>query len=335
MSDPSKKELLIKISPSIVIFTFIFAASIWLATQIKDIIFMTFVAYIISVGLNKGIDKLEKLKLPRVLGVIIVYLVFLLFISMFLAFVFPPLIKELSNLLISLELPAVFQSELQNFEINFNSVKGLLDTFGTSVGTAVGIISSTFSGAFIAITTMVISLYFSLGRPKLIEGITSLVKKNRVDEVEDFVKEINTQLGNWIRGEIILMLVIGVMTFIGLISFKIPYALPLAIIAGTLEIVPNIGPILSAVPAIIVAFIAMGWPAAAGVAILYIVIQQLENNLIVPKVMRSSVDVNPLVSILGILIGAKVFGVIGALLAVPIFIVARTVYGSWIKHLRD
>ncbi len=335
MSDTSKQELTVKISPSIVIFTFLFIAGIWLAMQIKAIIFMAFIAYIISVGLNKGIDRLEqKLKLHRVFGVLLVYILFIALLSLFIAFIFPPLIKEMTVLLASIQLPTIFQDEFKNFEINLGSIKGLFDTFGTSLTAAFTIISSTFSGAFVAITTMVISLYFSLEKPKVIDGLANFFSKSRVGEIKEFFHEIDNQLGNWIRGEMILMTIIGLMTFLGLIALKIPYALPLAIIAGLLEIVPNIGPIFSAVPAIAVAFLTFGWPVALAVTVLYIVIQQLENNLIVPKIMRSSVNINPLVSILGILIGAKLFGVIGALLAVPIFIVCRTIFITWKKYIK-
>lgn len=296
---------------------------------------MVFIAYIISVGLNKGIDRLEnKLKMKRLFGALIVYSLFVATLSLFIAFIFPPLVKEASNLLSSFQLPTVFQNEFQNFEVNFSSIKGLMDTFGTSINTAFVIISSTFSGALVAITTMVVSLYFSLEKTRLIEGFAGLVKKDRAEEIKAFFHELDNQLGNWIRGEFILMLVIGIMTFLGLIALKIPYALPLAIIAGILEIVPSIGPIFSAIPAIAVAFLAFGWPTAAAVTVLYIVIQQLENNLIVPKIMKTNVNINPLVSILGILIGAKIFGVIGALLAVPIFIFSRTIFTTWNKYLQ-
>jgi predicted PurR-regulated permease PerM len=335
MSDTSKQELTVKISPSIIIFTFLFIAGIWLAIQIKAIIFMAFIAYIISVGLNKGIDRLEnKLKTPRIVGVLIVYLLFIALLSLFIAFIFPPLIKELSILLTSLQLPTVFQNELKDFEVNFGSIKGLLDTFGTSITTAFTIISSTFSGAFVVITTMIISLYLSLERPNLINGLAGFFSKNKVEEIKEFLHELDNQLGNWIRGIVILMLILGSMTFLGLIAFKVPYALPLAMISGLSEIVPNIGPIVAAIPAIAIAFFAFGWPGAIAIAILYLVIQQLENNLIVPKVMKTNVNINPLVSILGILIGAKLFGVVGALLAVPIFIVFRTFFITWKKYVK-
>lgn len=334
-NNTAKNELLVKISPSIVIFTFLFVAGIWLAMQIKAIIFMTFIAYIISVGLNKGIDRLEnKFKLNRIFATLIVYAAFIAIISVFLAFILPPLLGEVSNLINNLQLPVVFQNGFQHFEVNFSSIKGLLDTFGTSITTAFNIISSTFSGALVAVTTMVLALYFSLEKPRLNQDVAKILNEKKVEESKNFLNEIDNQLGNWIRGEIILMSIIGLMTFFGLLALRVPYALPLAIIAGLMEIVPSIGPVFSAVPAITVAFLAFGWPVAAGTALLYLVVQQLENNLIVPKIMRTNVNINPLVSILGILIGAKIFGVVGALLAVPIFIVARTVFHNWKKFLK-
>lgn len=334
-SKTQNQELLIKISPSIIIFLFLFVAGIWLAMQIKAIIFMTFIAYIISVGLNKGIDKLEKrFALNRVFGVLILYSLFLLVLSIFLAFILPPLIRESSVFLKNVQVPESVATQVENFEVNFDSIRGILDALGTSVTTALNIISSTFSGAFVAITTIVIAIYFSLEKPRLIKDIAKVLDKGRENALKSFFNELDNQLGNWIAGEIILMTIIGVMTFLGLTIIGIPYALPLAIIAGLLEIVPNIGPIFSAVPAVIIAFLTFGWPAAVATMVLYLVVQQLENNLIVPKIMKTSVDINPLVSILGILIGGKVFGIVGALLAVPIFIVVRTTFATWKKYLK-
>lgn len=332
----NKQEISVKISPSIIVFTFLFVAGIWLAMQIQAIIFMTFIAYIISVGLNRGIDKLEKsFGLNRILGVLILYSAFVLVLSIFLAFIFPPLIKELSTLLQNMQMPMAFATQLENFEIDFASVKSLLETFGASINTALTVIGSTFSGAFVAITTMVISIYFSLEKSKLIKDLADLFDRGREEAIKSFFHEVDNQLGNWIRGQIILMTIIGLTTFVGLTLIKVPYALPLAIIAGLLEIVPNIGPIFSAVPAVIIAYLALGWPAAVAAGILYLVIQQAENSIIVPKIMKANVNINPLVSILGILIGGKVFGVVGALLAVPIFIVFRTIYTTWQKYLKN
>ena len=128
------------------------------------------------------------------------------------------------------------------------------------------------------------------------------------------------------------MLIVGAITFVGVMILGVPYPLPLALLAGLLEVIPNVGPTVSAIPAIILAAINLGWPATIATLVLYIVIQQLENNLIVPRVMKKNVDVNGLTSILCILIGGSLFGVVGALLAVPLFIVLRTIFEVWRKY---
>jgi predicted PurR-regulated permease PerM len=128
------------------------------------------------------------------------------------------------------------------------------------------------------------------------------------------------------------MITIGVITYIGLSLLSIPYAIPLALAAGLLEILPNLGPTLAAVPAVAIAYFTTG-PAMAGFIVLfYTIVQQLENNLIVPKIMKDNVDVNPLTTILVILIGFKVGSVLGALLAVPFYILVRSIYSLWLRE---
>ena len=117
------------------------------------------------------------------------------------------------------------------------------------------------------------------------------------------------------------------MTYIGLALLHIEFALPLAIIAGILEIVPMIGPIISAVPAVLLA-LAISPVLALSVAVLYIIVQQIENNIFVPIVMKRSVGLSPLVTILSLLIGARLDGIGGAVVSVPIVLVFQVILAS-------
>ena len=127
------------------------------------------------------------------------------------------------------------------------------------------------------------------------------------------------------------MLSIAVLTYIGLTIIGVPYALPLAILAGLLEILPNIGPTIAAIPAIAIGYIT-GGPVIAGVVLLLsIVVQQLENSVLVPKIMRENANVNPLISIVAILTGFQLAGVMGALLAIPSYITIRAVYSVFFR----
>ena len=151
-------------------------------------------------------------------------------------------------------------------------------------------------------------------------------KKENIEAAKDFLDDLEKQLGGWVRGQIILMIVIALATYFGLMMLRIPFALPLAILAGLLEILPNLGPFISAVPGVMLAYFAYGLPMAGFTTLMYIVIQQLENNLIVPRIMSANAKVNPLISMLCVIIGFQLGNVIGGLLAIPVYIILRASY---------
>jgi predicted PurR-regulated permease PerM len=139
----------------------------------------------------------------------------------------------------------------------------------------------------------------------------------------EIVFHIETKLGNWIRAELLLMTAIGTMTYIGLVLLGIDTALPLALLAGMLEIIPSIGPIISAVPAVIIALVIHPLLGLSTIA-LYFLIQFLENNLLVPQIMQKTTGVNPLISLLGLMVGFRLGGTVGAVLAIPTILVIQT-----------
>lgn len=334
MPKPKKDELLVKISPSIVVFIFLFLVGIWFIEKIKNILFITFIAYIISVGLNKPICKIQnKFAWKRSTSSIFVYFIFTVIVGFFLALIVPPLVSEFSIMLSTFQLPPEIEMMFDTFELNLQDISRFTEQWGGSLSTAISVISSTFSGIFTVIMTLVISLYMSIEKGQVVRDFSWLTRDDKkIKQFKEAVHEINIQLGNWIRGEFTLMLIVGTMVFIGTALIGLPYPLPLALLAGMMEIIPNIGPTVSAIPAIFIALITLGWPGAIVTLALYILIQQLENNLIVPRIMQRNVNVSGLTVILGILIGGTIFGVAGALLAVPTIIVLRTVFETWVKY---
>ena len=166
-------------------------------------------------------------------------------------------------------------------------------------------------------TFMVILFYLIMERANLKYYLTFLFgESNQEKHAEIFVNKLEQKLGSWVRGELILMLIVGLMSYIGLMFLGIEFAIPLAFLAGLLEIVPNIGPTVATIPAILVA-LGHSPVLALAVTALYFLIQQLENNFIVPKVMSRAVGLSPLVVIISLLIGLKIAGLAGAILAVP------------------
>jgi len=334
MEKTQKKELLVKISPSIIVFIVLFFAAIWFVEKIKNILFITFVAYIISVGLNKPISSLQnKFHWKRSTSSVLVYALFVVIMGAFLALIIPPFAKEFSTMIGSFTLPPEIDKIFDTFELNLQDISQFTAQWSGSLTTAFNLISSTFSGVFTVIVTIVISLYISIEKGQMVKDFSWLTKNNKlIKQINEATSEIDIQLGNWIRGEATLMIIVGVLVFVGTALIGLPYPLPLALLAGVLEIVPNIGPTVAAIPAIIIALVTLGWPSAIATLVLYIVIQQFENNLIVPRVMQKNVNVSGLTVVLGILIGGSVFGVVGALLAIPMIIVIRTVFAAWLKY---
>jgi len=323
--NPNKHE--VEVSPKIVVFTFFFLLLALFIFWIKDILILLFLAFIIMVALRPNVDRLHhRLRIPRPLSIVIVYLLTISGLLLLVSLIIPPLVSEIYNVVKNLNLP-IWQEKILSLKFNLSEITGLIGQMGNSASFVLSLITSTFNGVFTAFTLIVLSFYLMLDRPYLHKKVLWVTKKEKyVSGTEYFLNSLEMQLGGWIRGQVILMLIIGVISYTGLTLLRIPYALPLAILAGLLEILPNLGPTVAAVPAIVIAFMALGPWMALATTFFYILVQQLENNLIVPKIMQKNADVNPLIAIVVILIGLKLGGVVGALLAVPIYITFRCSY---------
>jgi predicted PurR-regulated permease PerM len=169
-----------------------------------------------------------------------------------------------------------------------------------------------------------------LDYPNIKKMFLGLYNKGSEKRVAALIGEIEEKIGGWLRGQVFLMFIVGLASFVGLTLLQIDYALSLAVIAGFLEIVPLIGPIVSFIPAAIVAS-AKSPLAVLLVAVLYILIQQLESNLVIPKVMQKVVGFAPIVTLIAIMIGGKLFGVLGALLSLPTTLMGYLVIRSLLE----
>lgn len=314
----------IEISHRTIIFTVSFLAFLWLIYYIREIILQIFVALLIMTILNPTVTRLHtKLKMPRFLSVLVVY--FLVFGGLIAAFSFavPPFISQTTS----------FANNLPRYikELNIPNflTDGLSQEFASQLGNfpsqIIKITFSIFSNVLSVLSVFIFALYFLLSREMLDDNLDNIFNNKKVEQkVKIVIERLEIKLGGWARAQIILMIMVGLSTFIGLTLLGIPYALPLAIFAGFLEIIPNIGPFLASIPAVIVGF---GISPLTGVAVaaLYILIQNVENYIFVPKVMEKSAGVHPVITLLSLLIGFKVAGIVGAVLSVPIVITLQVI----------
>ncbi len=308
---------------------------------IKDILVLLFFAVIIASAVDLPVRRLDKLKIPRVISVLFVYLIAVGVIVGLLILFIPSLSQEIKAF--SEKFPSYanelyqkfqrLQSSSLQFEKIVRGTQEILGNVGESLKvSATTILSKTFDffGGLASIAiVIVVSFYLAVQK----NGIETLLKTLTPKKHEDYVlklwKRSQRKMGQWFQGQLFLALVVGVGVYLGLSLLNVRFALLLAIIAGLLELLPYIGPVLAAVPAIILAFF-QSPILALWVIILYLVVQQLENYLLVPLIMKKAVGLNPVVVIITLLIGGKLLGIIGVILAVP----AAAIFAEFFRDIK-
>src|SRR3989344_2892323 len=322
----------IEISHKTIIFTIFFLGLIWFVFFIKDIIFQIFVALLIMTILNPTVTRLKKNKIPRVASVLIVYFLVFGFLIAFFALLIPPLVEQSTNFAQSA--PRILQDLKIPIFVVEETTRQLTSQLSSLPAQILRISVSVFSNVVSIITVLFFALYFLLARDKIESQLSNFLKSEDVKKIDHLLTELEKGLGGWARGQLILMFMVGISTYIGLLILDIPFAVPIALLAGVLEIIPNIGPVLSAIPAVIVGF---GISPLTGIAVaaLGFLIQQVENYVFVPKVMEKSVGISPILTLLALLIGFRVAGIVGAILSVPITITGRVLLNEFVFSKRE
>lgn len=209
----------------------------------------------------------------------------------------------------------------QTFNFNLSPKKALLQNWGEDlgqIGQNVFLKIIDIFGGFVTFVFVLIMIFYLLLEVKAMKKIIQSVVPDKFQfYVIQLFSQVQNKISLWARGQLILCLTIGIVSYVGLLILGVKYALLLALIAGICECIPYFGPILSAIPAVLLAFTQSPLTALLVIA-LYFVIQQLENHLLVPKIMGTAVGLNPVLVIIIILIGGKLYGPIGMLLSIPI-----------------
>lgn len=314
------------------IFSFV-AICFWLIFRFHEVLFILFITIILATVIRPIVTWMNRRKLPRNLGVMIVFtLLFVLFIGIFVLLV--PLIFEQGSTIVS-ALPGYYQTLREWILTNPNQLimsfsKYLpvaLPGFGSAqqtgeqmmaiAGQAPGFLSAAARTVFIATSIFLLIYHWTLDGPRSILTLLLLVPKGKREEISQLIDEISTRVVFYVGGQGILCLAIGGLALIAYLIIGLPNALILALVAGILEAVPLIGPLLGAIPAGIIA-LSISPSKLIWVIVATLVIQQMENIFLVPRVMRKAVGVNPFVSLLSIFAFSSLFGIVGALMAIPI-----------------
>jgi len=312
-----KKSILKYLSQNQIIVAVLFLALAWLVLEIREVLLALFVAYILMAAIEPYSNFLEKRGVPRALAAMIPYLISVALIFIVILSLMPFMISQIQLLISSF--PSYLYREMQLLGIKIDG--GQIGSFAASeisnIGSgALSVTSKIFGSIFSTVTVFAISFYLLLYRETVRKSFVNIFPKKSAEKVRLTTVQIEDKLGSWLRGQIVLSLAIGILTWVALTILGIQFALPLAVIAGILELVPTIGPIISAIPALIVAFnISLTMAIAVGIA--YMLIQLTENHIVVPRVMQRAVGLNPIVIIVAIITGGRLLGIPGALLAIP------------------
>ena len=302
---------------------------LWALYLIADVLILLIASLLFAAALDPWVDTLQKkYHIPRAVSMLTIYAILIAVISSAIVLIAPPLIDEIGQ--IAQAFPHYY-TQINEWLINVNQQTGSngaplqsLSNAVTSATTgAFSVVSSIFGGIASFILVLFITYYLVVDEGA-IKRIAMIAPKQHQAYFTNLITRLQKQMGIWLRAQVTLMAIIGAVTYLILLAIGMPYALVLAMIAGLTEFIPYLGPLLGAVPAVIIASSISPLMILTVIAAYYLM-QLFENNIIVPKIMEKALGLSPVVSIMVFLIGARLAGIAGALLAIPIATAAMVV----------
>lgn len=298
----------------------------------RDILVALFLAIVISSALDPIVSWLEKRKIPRILGTLGIYIVLIFFIALLAYAVIPIALAEFNNLLGSF-------GKYTGTLFDFIDTSGFIESINQSLAKITNVllsgstslleIGSKFLGSLTAsLSVFVLSFYLTVGRDGVERFLVKILPSVYEPRMLDIYGRVRKKIGRWLTGQVALSFAVGLVTFLGLWLLGVKYSLILGILAGIFELVPYVGPIFSGSIAVLVG-LTTSVTTAFYVLILFIIIQQLENHVLVPAVTNLTTALEPVVILISLLIGAQVFGFVGLILAVPAAVLLQELLEDW------
>lgn len=308
------------------------AILVWCAFLVRDVLLIIYVSGLLAIGFSPIVRLIERQKVlpigtrrfPRWLAILVLYVVILGTLTGIGFMIVPPLVDQGRQLWTAL--PDMFHRS-QDFLIAKGILKEQLtwqqvvarapdSGGGDAVGTVLGAVVGVVGGLFGLLTILILTFYILVEADNLRDTMLQLFPARTRRRVAAASRDITVKVSAWLGGQLLLGGIIGATSAIGLWLLGIPFFYVLALISGIGELIPVVGPVLAAIPAIAVAS-TVSLDKVLFVVVFFIVQQQFENHVLVPKVMERQVGVSPVTVIVALLIGGKLLGIVGAILAVP------------------
>lgn len=291
----------------------------------RNALLLIYISGLLATGLGPLVHRIEHAvpaRLPRWAAILVVYLVVVGVLTATALLVIPPMVEQAQELWRRIP-------ELLDRGQSFLLERGWLDHRitleeavrnapgpGDAVNTVAGAVTGVIAGIFALITVLILTFYLLVDSDRLFAAFARFFPRPDRPRVEHLAAKVTTKISAWLSGQLILASAIGLSAAVGLYLIGVPYFYVLALLAGFGEMVPVVGPIIAAVPAVIVA-LTVSPQTALGTSLFFLAQQQVENHLLVPKLMERQVGVSAGIVIVALLIGGSVLGILGAILAVP------------------
>ncbi|MDP3729744.1 MAG: AI-2E family transporter [bacterium] len=297
-----------------------------------DIVIAVLLAIVISSALDSSVTWLEQRRIPRVIGTLMIFITVIFGLAMLLYTVVPIALSELHILLKNV-------GEMDNSILGFAQAEKLISTVNESLGQLTNLlvsgsasfietVSNFIGGIAIALSVFVLAFYLTVDRDGVEKFLREVMPSGYEDHILNIYFRTRKKLGRWLYGQLFLSLSVGVAVFLGLWFIGVKYSLLLGILAGVMEIVPFVGPILSGALAFVIA-VSDSWSSGVYTFLLFLLVQQAEGTFLVPIFMRLTVRLHPAVVLISLLIGAKLFGIVGLIIAVPIAVMFQEIMDHW------
>ncbi|MCE5198452.1 MAG: AI-2E family transporter [Armatimonadota bacterium] len=306
----------------------------WLIVKLKSLVVLLIICVVFATGLAPAVARLERIRLPRgrrfprILAIIIIYILAIIVALGLAALIVVPVVGE--SIKFANHLPeyiASVKSWLADIHQHYPRVPdyaGLVDRGRSQIdkageyvlGSAPALLG--FFGSIIGlISVAVITLYLLSSYETIKASFLSLMPPKHVEKTDRTLSLMAAAMGGWLRGQLTLALIIGVVTSAGMWLIGIPYPFVIGVVGAVGECVPMVGPVAAAIPAVLLALFGPLWKLIP-IVIFFTILTQVENNILAPKIMQRHVGLNPLITILALLAGAALLGIVGALLAIPV-----------------
>lgn len=335
------EKLTVTISPVSFIYLVMVIAAALLIWYLSGVVVLVLASLIFAAGLDPSVRRLQKMKFPRWLAVMVIYLLVLAVIGYLVVLIAPNLNEQINSLVKTfpaqkarIEASLVSQPLLlEGFDRVSTLLSGRPEIIVTHVGqVATGIVGSIFG----FITFLVLTFYFMLNGREIAAALVRYIphKKNR-DKVVLIAKESSVKLGHWIRFQLLMSLIVFVAMYILLTILGVQYGLAFSVFAALLQFVPFIGPVIGAVPAALGALTISPFTALI-VVVFVVILQTILANIISPQLFKKAIGVSPVIILIAVLIGFALLGPIGIILAVPVAAVIDVVFDSLgSEYLKD